>query len=356
MFGSTRTPNASVRSLSAPAGQHRLGRRGRGRRFGSSIGSRAFQIAEALGRIAQHHVGGRVRSSAALVEVRRIDLVAIDDEPAMNRSTDRRSFIRLSNIRSRKEPIAVGRRAEVVRLFGRRDRTAESGLDRGHASEAEAVDSDPRSTFVERRVRLARRECHDIARTTGDRLASLQRIAIRTGEGDRERQRGHAFRLDDRQPGHAAGALEQHAVDANIALLKVEPILGLKHDRLGRDAHRRNEPGRLERQREGAGRDLRSYRRRLPGGSGLMSRDDFFHGQLTRAGHVHSGGEPVALPIADAHEGHPWQGRAGRSTLVAYPRRSARRPDTLVQSRPRRASADRDTCANEWSRTTGVDR
>ena len=274
----------------------------------------------------------------------------------MNRSTDRCSFIRLPNIRAHKEPIAVGRRAEVVRLFGRRNRTAQSGLDRGHASETEAVYSNPRPTFVERRVRLARLECHDVARTTGDRLASLQRIAIRTGEGDRERQRGHAFRLDDRQPGHATGTLEQHAVDANIALLKVKPILGLKHDRLGRDAHWRNEPGRLERQREGPRRDLGSYRRRLPGGSGLMSRDDFFHGQLTRAGHLHSGGEPVALRIADAYEGHPWKVEPVESTPVAHPRRSARRPDTLVQSRPRRASADRDTCANEWSRTTGVDR
>ncbi len=222
MFGSTRTPNASVRSLSArPASTGSVAAAAAGA-SGPRSDRGAFQIAKALGRIAQHHVGGRVRARAAPVEVRGIDLVAIDDEQAMNRGTDRRSFICLSNIRARKEPIAVGRRAEVVRLFGRRDRTAQSGLDRGHASEAEAVHRDPGSTFVERRVRLARRECHDVARTTGDRLASLQRIAIRTGEGDRERQRGHAFRLDDRQPGHAAGALEQYAVDANVALLKIE--------------------------------------------------------------------------------------------------------------------------------------
>ena len=73
----------------------------------------------------------------------------------------------------------------------------------------------------------------------------LQPVAIPVAEGDRQRRRRHALRLDERQA-RPASLPEGHAVDPQVALLEVGALTLPVDRRCARHHHRRRKPGRLE--------------------------------------------------------------------------------------------------------------
>ena len=203
-----------------------------GDRAASRAARERLKISKALRRVPQHHVRRRVGRVAARDEVRWIDVVTIDDEQAVDGRADCGPFIGLTNVRLRQQPMAGAIGLEHVNLLGCGDRSAQTCLHRRHTHQTESVHCNPGAAAIERRVPVLGREGHDVTGDAVERLTAAQRVAIRLRQGNGQRQRRHAFRLDDREPGRSTVPLERHAVDADVALLEIDPIRRLVDHRL----------------------------------------------------------------------------------------------------------------------------